>query len=138
MALLFDKDYEILEDSGLVYEEDEANRYLIIKNFLLQKAFYHFNNQELETVEILVVIPSNYNTSGNDMFWTHPPLKRIDNVTIPAAFEFGGGDAKYYQQKEYCRWSRHYKSSSWTPKIDNIQKILSRIEWALKNPDAIK
>jgi hypothetical protein len=138
MALLFDEDYEILEDSGLVYEEDETNRYLIIKNYPLQKSFYHFNNQELETVEILVVIPSNYNTSGNDMFWTYPPLKRIDNVAIPAAFEFGGGDAKYYQQKEYCRWSRHYDSASWTPKTDNIQKILSRIEWSIKNPSSQK
>jgi len=138
MALLFDEDYEILKDSGLVYEEDETSRYLIIKNYPLQKAFYQFNGQPLEQVEILVVIPPNYNTSGNDMFWTHPPLSRIDTLPIPAILGIGGGDSRFYQNVEYCRWSRHYEPSSWSPKIDNIQKILSRIEWALKNPNAVR
>ncbi|MFH6956477.1 E2/UBC family protein [Flavobacterium aquidurense] len=138
MSLLFDEDYEILNDSGLVYEEDEVNRYLIIKNYPLQKLLYHYNDQELESAEILVVIPPNYNAGGNDMFWTYPPLKRIDGIGIPAAFDFGGGDARFHQGKEYCRWSRHYENSSWIPKTDNIQKILGRIEWALKNPDSQK
>jgi hypothetical protein len=138
MPLLFDEDYEILDESGLLYEEDEANRYLLIKNYPLQKSFYHYNNQELETVEVLVVIPPNYNSSGNDMFWTHPPLSRIDTLPIPAVLGIGGGDARFYQNIEYCRWSRHYDPSSWIAKTDNIQKILGRIEWALKNPNSEK
>jgi hypothetical protein len=138
MPLLFDEDYEILNDSGLAFEEDETNRYLIIKNYPLQNNFYQYNGQPLEYVEILVVIPLNYNTSGNDMFWTHPPLSRIDGLPIPNVFGLGGDDARFFQEKEYCRWSRHYNPSSWTPKTDDVQKILSRIEWALKNPNSQK
>lgn len=138
MSLLFDEDYEILNDSGLDIEEDEINRYLIIKNYPLQKSFYHYNGQVFESVEVLILIPSNYNTCGNDMFWTYPPLSRIDGLPIPAVLGIGGGDSRFYQEKEYCRWSRHYDSSSWAPKEDNIQKILGRIEWSLKNPNSQK
>lgn len=35
MALLFDEDYQVLEASGLEYEEDESLRFLLIKNFPL-------------------------------------------------------------------------------------------------------
>lgn len=138
MALLFDEDYEILRDSGIDYEEDEINRYLIIKNFNLKPGLYQYDNQPADCVEVLVVIPSNYNTSGTDMLWTHPPLVRIDGKPIPAVMGIGGGDARFYKDKEYCRWSRHYNANSWSPKEDNILKILSRIEWALKNPDSQK
>jgi hypothetical protein len=138
MPLLFDEDYAILNDSGLAFEEDETTRCLIIKNYPLQKSFYHYNSQVLESVEVLVQIPPNYNTGGNDMFWTYPPLSRIDGLPIPAVLGIGGGDSRFHQEKEYCRWSRHYNPSSWAPKEDNIQKILSRIEWSLKNPNSQK
>jgi hypothetical protein len=138
MALLFDEDYEILKNSGLLYAEDEANRFLIIRNYPLLEGLYIFNNKPVEMAEVLVVIPANYNTSGNDMFWVYPALKRTDGQPIPAVMEFGGGDARFFDSKEYCRWSRHYPPEAWLPKVDNIEKILSRIEWALKKPDAQK
>lgn len=138
MALLFDEDYQILSDAGIEYEENEANRFLILKNFPLKSDLYSYKEKTLETVEVLIIIPPNYNTSGNNMLWTHPELKRTDGKAIPAAFGFGNGDARHYNNKEYCRWSRHYVANSWKPKVDNIQKILDRVEWALSNPDAIK
>lgn len=136
MPLLFDEDYEILASSGLEFEEDEATRFLVIKDFPLKPGLYEYANQPIEKVDVLVVIPPNYNTSGNDMFWFYPPLTRADKKQIPAAFIFGQGDSRIHKGKEFCRWSRHFTADTWKPKIDNIQKILSRIEWALKKPDA--
>ncbi|RPG36006.1 MAG: hypothetical protein CBB72_004945 [Muricauda sp. TMED12] len=138
MSLLLREDYEILEKAGLKYEEVEEKRFLIIKNFPLKKDLYSFAGNILEFAEILIVIPANYNTSGNNMLWTYPELKRTDGKAIPAAFGFGQIDARHHDGKEYCRWSRHYKPNSWSAKVDNIQKILDRVEWALSNPDANK
>ena len=86
----------------------------------------------LRQVEVLWIVPSDYNTSGGDMFWVHPALSRADGKEIPSVFGFGGGDARHFKGKEYCRWSRHWNSASWKPKTDNIHKVLDRIEWALK------
>jgi len=138
MSLLLDEDYEILKNAGLDYEEDENSRFLILKNFPLKENLYSYADEKLSDVEILIIIPANYNTSGNNMLWTHPELKRTDAKAIPAAFGFGQIDARQHNGKEYCRWSRHYKPDSWKAKVDNIQKILDRIEWALSNPDATK
>jgi hypothetical protein len=136
MPLLFDEDYKILQESGLEYEEDESKRFLLIKNYPLKVGLYVYDSKLIDSVEVLVIIPPNYNTSGNDMFWTYPPLSRADGKQIPAAHGFGQGDPRIYKDKEFCRWSRHFKPDTWFPKVDNIQKVLSRIEWALKNPDA--
>ena len=138
MALLFDSDYEILANSGLEIEEDENKRYLIIKNYPLKPGLYKYDDKPIEQVDVLIVIPGNYNTSGNDMFWFHPPLTIANNNPIPAANTFGQGDSRIHKSKEYCRLSRHFRPETWKPKIDNIQKILSRLEWALKNPHVIK
>jgi hypothetical protein len=138
VALLFDEDYNILSESGLVWEEDEGKRFLIIKNYPLVIGFYTYNSLALEQVEVLCVIPPDYNSSGADMFWVHPALVRVDGKPIPNTSSFGGEDPRYRDNKEYCRWSRHFTADSWKPKIDNIQKILDRIEWALTNPNANK
>ncbi len=136
MALLFDEDYVILNESGLEYIEVEDQRLLIITNYPAPKDLYIGNSVPIDTVEILVVIPTNYNTSGIDMIWTYPHLTRVDGKPIPNASVPNGDDPRYHGEKQYCRWSRHFPPESWKPKVDNIQKILGRIEWALRNPDA--
>jgi Prokaryotic E2 family E len=138
MALLFDEDYKILRESGLEYEEDEAHRFLIIKNFPLPSGLYVYDGSLLNQVEVLWIVPINYNTSGGDMFWVHPALVRADGRPIPAAAIFGGGDARHLKDKEYCRWSRHWPAGSWKSKVDNIQKVVDRIDWAFRTPDANK
>ena len=137
MALLFDEDYRILAETGLQYEEDEAQRYLIVKNFPLADGLYVADGKPALAVDVLSVIPPNYNTAGCDMFWVHPQLARSDGKAIP---QIGGPnqDSRTYKKVEYCRWSRHWNKRPWRAKIDNVQTILSRLEWALKNPDADK
>lgn len=136
MALLFDEDYKILNDSGLIYTEVEEKRFLIIENYPAPIGLFVNGDTPVQTVEVLVVIPANYNTAGIDMLWTYPHLSRADGIAIPAASIVGGDDPRFHAEKEYCRWSRHWSAESWKPKVDNVQKILSRIEWALCNPNA--
>jgi hypothetical protein len=136
MALLFEEDYQILKESCLEYDEDEAQRFLVIKNFPLASGLYLNGGTSLDQVEVLWVVPANYNTSGGDMFWVHPPLVRADGKAIPNAAGFGGPEPRRFKGKEYCRWSRHWTPESWKPKTDNIQKVLDRIDWALRKPDA--
>lgn len=137
MALLFDSDYQFLKEAGLEYEEDETNRFLVLKNFPLAPSLYVSNGLPVQTVAVLNVVPSNYNTAGCDMFWVYPQLARADGKAIP---QIGGADqdSRKHNGIEYYRWSRHWNKKPWKPKVDNIRTILSRLEWALKNPDADK
>ena len=132
MPLLFDEDYEYLKDCGLVFEEDEKSRYLVIRDFPLEPNFYVAESTSINKVDVLVSIPANYNTSGNDMFWVNPTLSRADGIAIPNI----GGDPRFFKEIQFTRWSSHYLSGSWIPKVDNVKKLISRIEWAFKNPDA--
>ncbi|MGY3388319.1 hypothetical protein ACVWW6_000910 [Bradyrhizobium sp. USDA 3311] len=137
MALLFEEDYQVLTEAGLEYEEDEANRFLIIKNFPLKEGMYVAAAEPVKTVAVLNVIPANYNTAGCDMFWVFPQLARADGKEIPA-ISGPNQDSRIHKGVEYCRWSRHWNKQPWKPKVDKVQKILDRLEWAFKNPDADK
>lgn len=133
MPLLLDTDYEELKARGLKIIEDEPNRFLVLPEYVLPDGLYR-----QKAGDILVVIPTNYNQGGNDMFWTYPRLVRADGKPIPATNDPGGGDNRAFAGKEFCRWSRHWQSgpSVWKPGKDNIVTILRRLAWALGNPDA--
>lgn len=134
MALLFATDYAKLRDWNLKYEESEPNRFFIFTELALPIGIYNAS-----TCAALVVIPQNYNQSGNDMFWTYPHLRRLNGVPIPAANLPGGGDNRIWNGREYCRWSRHWTPPSkgvWRPGRDDIISIFRRIDWALNKPDA--
>ena len=70
------------------------------------------------------------------MLWVNPPLVRTDGKAIPCAHTFGNGDPSHFEGREYCRWSRHYAAESWKVGVDGVSKIIGRIDWALRNPDA--
>lgn len=139
MALLFDDDYAYLKEVGLEYEEDECNRFLLLRMFPLAEELYGSAGNPVNAVDVLNAIPANYNTAGPDMFWVNPQLARADGKPIPNINGRGPGqDSRTYKGVEYCRWSRHWNKNPWKAKVDNVRTILSRIEWALKNPDADK
>lgn len=133
MPLLLDDDYHKLNELGISYVEDKGQRFLIFKNYPLPSGLYK-NNQ----CDVLVMIPANYNQGGNDMFWTHPRLLRMDGKPIPQTNEYGGGDNRSFEGRDFCRWSRHWNqgSSYWRSGEDDVVTIQRRIEWALRNPDA--
>ncbi|MEX0598159.1 MAG: E2/UBC family protein, partial [Candidatus Paceibacterota bacterium] len=136
MGLLLEEDYEYLKECGIEWEQDEAKRFFIFKRFKLQKGIYCKDSSPLDEADILVIIPPNYNTSGGDMFWTYPLLSRCDGNPIPQTSP-PTTHSKQHDGRIYCRWSRHWnKPNAWEPKVDSVIKILGRIEWALKNPNA--
>lgn len=137
MALLFDKDYEILNDAGLAFTEDEATRFFIFRDFPLPKGIYTASGQARATVDVLYSIPPDYNTSGGDMFWVSPQLERADGQTI-AAVSGSGQDSRIHGGVEYMRWSRHWNQPGvrWKPKVDNIRTVIDRITWAFTYPNA--
>lgn len=134
MSLLLEEDYKFLEDTNLNYEEDEEKRFFIITNHPLAEGLYVSDENPINQVEVLVIIPGNYNMSGTDMLWTYPSITLADNGPMPNVSGYNDLNNHTYNGKEFCRWSRHYEEVSWKPKVDNIEKILSRIEWALRNP----
>lgn len=134
MALLLEEDYEYLSSIGLDIAEDEAQRFLIFQNFPLPKGMYRSEaGDDVDSARILVVIPPNYNASGNDMFWTEPALRMVDGTTIP---QVGGTDTRNFQGSVFERWSRHWNKTGWKPKQDNVRTIIDRVTWALANPTA--
>jgi Prokaryotic E2 family E len=132
MPLLLDEDYEELVAQGFEYVEDEPQRYLVLRDYKLIEGLY-----QQGSCDVLVIIPPNYPHAGNDMFWTYPRLVRVDNQPIPATNDPGTGDNRLFESKEFCRWSRHWRSgpSAWKSGTDRIVTILRRIEWALRKPD---
>ncbi|AZZ92411.1 hypothetical protein EUZ85_17455 [Hahella sp. KA22] len=133
MPILLDEDYKEMEAQGFSYIEDEALRFLVLTDYKLPKGIY-----DHELCDVLIVIPNNYPQAGNDMFWTNPRLSRLDGKLIPATNNMGGSDNRMFQEKEFCRWSRHWHhgKSVWRPGADGIETILRRIDWALRRPDA--
>lgn len=134
MPLLFESDYTKLRERNLTYEESEADRFFVFTLYVLPSGIY-----DQTVCDVLVVIPPNYNQSGNDMFWTYPCLRRANGVPIPAANNPGGGDNRSWNGREYCRWSRHWNPSgkgAWRAGRDDIVSIYRRIDWALTHPDA--
>jgi hypothetical protein len=133
MALLFDQDYDQLTQRGFSFEESAQQRFFIFKDYPLPPGLY-----TVSACDVLVLIPLNYNQAGNDMFWTFPRLQRIDGKNIPNTSDVGSRETHLYNDREYCRWSRHWnsaKSSEWRPGKDDIISIQRRIDWALRNPD---
>ena len=133
MPLFLDEDYDALKERGILFVEDEAQRFFVIQGYKLPDGVY-----KQDCCDVLIVIPNNYPQAGNDMFWTNPRLVRADGKVIPQTNEPGGGDNRMFQGKEFCRWSRHWNqgSSVWRPAKDNIVTIWRRIEWALRRPNA--
>lgn len=135
VQLLLEEDYQVLKNYGISYAEDLAQRILVLKGYPLPGDVY-----QQTSCDVLLVVPSNYNQSGNDMLWTNPRLVRKDGKPIPATNEYGGADSRHFEGLEFCRWSRHWNAGDarWRPGVDGVETMFRRVEWALKNPDANK
>ncbi len=132
MPLLLDSDYVELEERGISFVEDEPRRLLILKDFELPQSVYR-----QERCDVLIVVPANYNQTGNDMLWTFPMLEMASGAPIPATCG-PESDSRAFDNKVFCRWSRHWHSGAgvWKPGVDNVTTILNRITWAFNHPSA--
>jgi len=123
MPLLIPEDYEYLAKCTMRVEEDEATRYLMFRAWSLPPNLY-----TVDTVDVLVTIPTNYNDQGNDMFWVYPPLQRKDGQPISNLIQ----NEKHYAGLAWQRWSRHWEQRPWRVGIDNVRSIKRRIAWCLE------
>lgn len=131
--MLLEEDYEYLGEIGQVYEEDQARRFLILKDFSLPEGIYEAAGQPAVTAHVLIEIPSVYNNLGPDMFWTFPYLTLVGGGVIKAAQQ--GADIRNHNEVLFERWSRHWGKAGWRPRQDSISTVVDRINWAFANPD---
>jgi hypothetical protein len=133
MPLLFDADYTYLNENKLRFEEDEETRFLIFRDFPLPEGVYVAGGEVRATVDVLYIIPPNYNTEGGDMFWVNPQLAKADGEVIPN-ISGPNEDSRTYGGIEFLRWSRHWNNRPWKPKVDSASTIVDRLTWAFANP----
>ena len=131
--MLLEEDYDYLHDIGQEVEENEARRFVIFKNFPLPTGIYESNGTAASAADILIELPSVYNNSGPDMFWTYPYLTLVGGASVKNATP--GGDVREYEGRTFERWSRHWGKAGWRPRIDNISTVVDRLNWAFQHPD---
>lgn len=134
MALLTEEDYSDLERMELKFKEDEDQRLLVFLDFKLNAGLY-----QVEQCNVLVIIPQNYPTAGNDMLWTYPRLQRADGQVIPGTIASSHPDSqrdiRIFEEKTYERWSRHWNVGNqvWRAGRDNITTIVNRLTYVMAN-----
>jgi hypothetical protein len=131
--MLLDEDYEYLRDIEQEVEEDEDRRFLIFKHFPLPDGIYWASGAPVTAADVLIELPSVYNNSGPDMFWTYPYLTLAGGAQIKNALP--GADVRNHNDRTYERWSRHWGKAGWRPRVDNISTVVDRLNWAFKYPD---
>lgn len=131
--MLLEEDYEYLHDIRQSVLEDEARRFVVFKDFPLPAGVYESNGQPINAVDVLIELPSVYNNSGPDMFWTYPYLTLKGGVQIKNAQP--GADVRNHDGRVFERWSRHWGRAGWRARIDSISTVVDRINWAFEHPD---
>jgi hypothetical protein len=123
MALLLAEDYEYLSEGGIRVDEDEAQRFVIFRQWELPDQLY-----TVDKADVLITLPTNYYDQGNDMFWVFPALVRRDGRAISNL----NPNEKSFESRGWQRWSRHWQNSPWRAGVDNVRSIIRRFEWCLE------
>lgn len=131
--MLLEEDYLYLNEIGQPYEEDLARRFLILKDFPLPVGIYEAAGVPAIAADVLIEIPSVYNNSGPDMFWTSPYLTLTGGALIKAAAP--GADPRSHDGRVFERWSRHWHNAGWRQRLDTISTVVDRVNWAFQHPD---
>lgn len=121
------RDREYLKAKGLQYTEilDGTRKGLILNAYPLVKGKFN-----VDTADILVLIPDGYNDSHPDMFFTIPVITYSGTSNSPAATN-GRID---FNKQQWQQWSRHLNvGNDWRAGIDGIESYLQKIIFALKS-----
>jgi hypothetical protein len=124
MKLLPEKDRQYLSDRGLTWDEvaDGANKGIILKNFSLPDGRF-----DVQTADILILLPTGYPDVPPDMFFLLPWIRLVPISQYPKA-----ADQPFpFQGQSWQRWSRH--NNEWRPGTDGIWTMLKRVEFALES-----
>jgi len=119
----FDREY-LLEKEYIFEEKIDANRNgLIIRNWILPTGKYN-----LETTDLLVLIPNGYPEVRPDMWYFNPAiLLALSNKLAKQTQANINFEGKVWQ-----RWSRHFPANEWRSGIDGIHTYLKKVQTALE------
>ena len=123
MSFLPSKDREYLKSHKINFEEvEERNQKgLILKQYRLPSRRY-----DLETTDILILLPSGYPDIAPDMFFLLPWVKLARSQKYPQR-----ADIPYqFKGQNWQRWSRHNRQ--WRRGVDGIWTMLKRVNNALE------
>lgn len=125
------KEFDLLEEDELFISSlhlpwesvKQANQnWVLIHNYPIQKGY----NVDVASMAIRMI--GGYPTSGLDMVYFYPSLKRADQQLVGALSEYSL-DGKIYQQ-----WSRHRTSvNPWRPDVDNLSTHVALADFWLSN-----
>lgn len=123
MSFLPSRDREYLKSHKIVFEEvvERNQKGLILKQYRLPSGHY-----DLETTDILILLPSGYPDIAPDMFFLLPWVKLARSQKYPSraniSYQFKG--------QNWQRWSRHNRQ--WRRGVDGIWTMLKRVNNALE------
>jgi hypothetical protein len=126
-------DREFLELKQVKYQElpnENGQNWLWIDDFPVPPNLRGEVEGKLEVIAfatVVVAIPSGYNTTKLDSFYTRPRLKRVDGSSPQNT----DGTLKL-RDLEWQFWSRHLDDVHWRGGIDGLEVFFQYIAAALK------
>jgi hypothetical protein len=119
----FDREY--LDAKHLPFEQRTADGLngLVLTNFALPRGKYNVN-----TADLLIIIPPGYPDVHPDMFYLHPTVLLAPSNAYPRATEA----VIAFDGKQWQRWSRHLNSAEWRVGIDGIHTYIQKVITALE------
>lgn len=123
MTFLPSKDREYLKKREITYEEQEHGKQkgVVFKGYSLPSGVLN-----VDTADILVILPSNYPDVAPDMFFALPWLCLAGTNRYPTKAD----SPQDFSGQKWQRWSRHNKE--WRRGVDGIWTMLKRIDTALE------
>lgn len=79
-----------------------------------------------DAADLLLRLSPGYPDVPPDMWWFSPPIRRSDNVSIPATEVY-----ERHLDKTWQRWSRHLLPDQWRSGTDSLETYISLIRHQL-------
>ena len=128
MSFLPLRDLEYLESHGYAYDQKESGgqKGIVLKGIPLPEAKYNANGANVDSVNVLVILPNGYPDAQPDMFHTDPWIRLRASGSYPRAAD----QPVSFADINWQRWSRH--SDQWRPGRDGIWTMIKRLEHAIE------
>lgn len=75
-----------------------------------------------ETSDLLLRLSPGYPDVPPDMWWFHPPVRRVDGAEIAAT-----QSVEHYLGRAWQRWSRHLQPGQWRSGVDTLRSFLALV-----------
>jgi len=118
-------DRDWLAGRGYNYQEleDPQRRVVVVRAFPLPPGKYQVTH-----ADILVAVPVGYPDTQLDMFYCDPQLRIVPANRVPSKAEV----VEAMFDRQWQRWSRHYKPGQWRRGIDDLSSHFDMIAEELR------